>query len=431
MAELTGLPKLVITPEYKKPLQGKGKPDKIMRNGQPNQRDISAQLFGRGGGLHSRVITKSLSRSQKGTVAANAGLGAALTYGSAKRAVQYGRSARNLKQDAGRTSSLVDNRQFLSDAKYMRRMSGRNAKVVAGSALVSGGLSAGLMAGQNAVRDHRARKRLQPVAKMTDVELRRRKKLAGNIAMTTSTVGLGGLGLLGAGVALKKPRLTKIATTGSIVNGGIGGAGGYNFAAINRAEAKKRPVAKGWSRQQMDEMTQGGKIRLSRAIGLTGPPVSKAFDAERNRQNRARNQTKAAATVGAAGLGGAGYLGGKGGRQLNTARKLKRDSNNLVMDGFRDSSMAQTSDHPFRSRKKGKTKLGNYDMPYFRPPTSGERLANGGSAAGKLRKVAHLNLKRSGGLAALGIGGMVAADRIASYSQGKGKTYQPRYRRPE
>lgn len=395
MAELTGLPKLVITPEYKKPLQGKGKPDKIMRNGQPNQRDISAQLFGRGGGLHSRVITKSLSRSQKGTAAANAGLGAALTYGSAKRAVQYGRSARNLKQDAGRTRSLVDNRQFLSDAKYMRRMSGRNAKVVAGSALVSGGLSAGLMAGQNAVRDHRARKRLQPVAKMTDVELRRRKKLAGNIALTTSTVGLGGLGLLGAGVALKKPRLTKIATTGSIVNGGIGGAGGYNFAAINRAEAKKRPVAK-------------------------------AFDSERNRQNRARHQTKAAATVGAASLGGAGYLGGKGGRQLNTARKLKRDSGNLVVGGWAD-----PTNPGLRSARPVKNKLGNFKTPVFRPPTSGERLANGAGAAGKLRKVARTNLKRSGGLAALGIGGMVAADRIASYSQGKGKTYQPRYRRPE
>ena len=98
---------------------------------------------------------------------------------------------------------------------------------------------------------------------MSDKELRRRKKAQGAISRTTSTLGLGGLGLLGASVAMKKPgtlkriqavhpklantspeKVRSTANNVALVSGGIGGLGGYNFASYTAAEAKQKKFKK-------------------------------------------------------------------------------------------------------------------------------------------------------------------------------------------
>lgn len=91
---------------------------------------------------------------------------------------------------------------------------------------------------------------------MSDAEIQRRKKLQGKVAVTTSTLGLGALALKGGGaLAPKASRFTKVnpaklahwggkmdraATNTSIAAGGVGGLGGYNFAAYTKAEARKK-----------------------------------------------------------------------------------------------------------------------------------------------------------------------------------------------
>lgn len=99
---------------------------------------------------------------------------------------------------------------------------------------------------------------------MSDTELNRRKKLQGSISRTTSTLGLGGLGLLGASMVARKnparlkqiqsihPKLKKVtpdqikgtAQNVALVSGGIGGLGGYNFASYTNAEAKRKKEMK-------------------------------------------------------------------------------------------------------------------------------------------------------------------------------------------
>lgn len=95
---------------------------------------------------------------------------------------------------------------------------------------------------------------------MSDNELATRKKVQGHISRTTSTLGLGGLGLLAASAVARKnparlkqiqsmhPRLKNVqpekikntAQNVALVSGGIGGLGGYNFASYTAAEAKKK-----------------------------------------------------------------------------------------------------------------------------------------------------------------------------------------------
>lgn len=94
--------------------------------------------------------------------------------------------------------------------------------------------------------------------RMSDAEIARRKKLQGNISRTTATLGLAALGTrLAAPAAPKIGRLTNRASMGvqagrrlhsasgtlTTVGAGVGGAGGYNFAAYTGAEAKRRPPA--------------------------------------------------------------------------------------------------------------------------------------------------------------------------------------------
>ena len=102
---------------------------------------------------------------------------------------------------------------------------------------------------------------------MTTPELKNRKKWHSRTSLTASTLGLGGLGVIGAAaIARKKPGMLGIkAKAGSKVAnktalgikdkgyllgsaaGGVGGVGGLNFAAIQRAESNKgkhKPVVK-------------------------------------------------------------------------------------------------------------------------------------------------------------------------------------------
>jgi hypothetical protein len=92
---------------------------------------------------------------------------------------------------------------------------------------------------------------------MSDSEIRRRKKIQGEIGRTTSTMGLAGVGLLGASVAMKKPRMAlaahklpgmhgidpkklgDAARNVGVVSAGIGGVGGFNQAKIYSNEARK------------------------------------------------------------------------------------------------------------------------------------------------------------------------------------------------
>jgi len=167
---------------------------------------------------------------------------------------------------------------------------------------------------------------------MSDAELRRRKKLQGHISRTTSTLGLTGVGLLGTSLALKKkpgllkavPGLKKAnpdklregAQNIGLVSGGIGGVGGYNFAAYTNAESRKRQkVAK-----SMDEMAP--------TYGVVGfakqwEPVARKYDPEANRRKRAETYPKLATGVSAAAGAGAAASAGAGADKLLRSRVVR------------------------------------------------------------------------------------------------------------
>lgn len=132
-----------------------------------------------------------------------------------------------------------------------------NTKGAKAGAVAAG---AGIGAGLAALKKDKVKK----ARSMSDAELRHRKKIQGRISQTTSTLGLTGVGIGGAAVlASKKPgalramqklpkaknlsadKLKDAGLYTSLASGGIGGVGGYNFAAYTNAESKrKQPVRK-------------------------------------------------------------------------------------------------------------------------------------------------------------------------------------------
>lgn len=129
---------------------------------------------------------------------------------------------------------------------------------------------------------------------MSDAEIRRRKAVQGHISRTTSTLGLTGLGLLGASTKPGRAVLRKIpkvaekvaehpvgankiregAQNLGVVSSGIGAVGGFNFASYTKAESQKKRAT-----------------------------VVKAYDPEGNRMKRAKayeTGTTLAAGAGAA-----------------------------------------------------------------------------------------------------------------------------------
>lgn len=181
---------------------------------------------------------------------------------------------------------------------------------------------------------------------MSDAELRRRKKLQGEISRTTSTLGLGALGVTGAAaLASKKPgalravqkvpglkhttpeKMKDVAINTGLVSGGIGGVGGYNFAAYTGAESKKRkqavPVAK---RIGMDmgyfgeEGTPLTHQEIEAEIEKAWTPSASNFDSERDRHRR--SVAYDAGTLAAGTVGGA-YAGHHGVQAVKHARTIK------------------------------------------------------------------------------------------------------------
>lgn len=144
---------------------------------------------------------------------------------------------------------------------------------------------------------------------MSDAELKRRKKIQGRISQTTSTLGLTGVGIGSAAlIAGKKPgalravqrkvpaarKLTpeKLKDAGlytSLASGGIGGVGGYNFAAYTNAESRKRQPVRKSVAPDMDG-TYGEE-----GFAKAWEPQARNFDAESKRHNRARNYELAGA----------------------------------------------------------------------------------------------------------------------------------------
>ena len=194
---------------------------------------------------------------------------------------------------------------------------------------VTGGIAGGT-AGVKAV-DARAKKKLvtkreKPL--MSEAEQRRRQKLQGKIGRTTSTLGLTGVGLAGAGVlAAKKPgalkalpglkkanpeKLKNAAFHTGIISGGIGGVGGFNQASIYSAEARRRNVKKSYESLDMGYNGEQGTALPAEEIEKAWEPTTKQYDPEAKRHARA--QTMEIGAQGAAGglAGGAAYKAGKG-----------------------------------------------------------------------------------------------------------------------
>jgi hypothetical protein len=181
---------------------------------------------------------------------------------------------------------------------------------------------------------------------MSDAEIRRRKKVQGNISRTTSTLGLAGVGVGGAAaLAARKPgalkaiqNLPKMKGTTeqglkdaglytSLASGGIGGVGGYNFAAYTNAESRKRkqlaPVKKELGMDMGYYGEEGNQVKLPEIkvpIEKAWSPSANNYDSERSRKKRSKTYENAA-LVGA-GAGGA-YTASQGMKAVGEAKKVK------------------------------------------------------------------------------------------------------------
>lgn len=178
---------------------------------------------------------------------------------------------------------------------------------------------------------------------MTDAEVKHRKKLQAGIAVTTSTLGLGALGLKGGSVAAgrvartagkvaakehlpplqrlaageKEARFHKLshnlnnaALNTGIVSSGIGGVGGYNFASYTRAEGKKRQVTKSFGGGMdfgLDGVQQGEEISKKDWMNIS-EHERRARDSRRH-QRGARDVAGLGATVGAGAIAHGVYTG--------------------------------------------------------------------------------------------------------------------------
>ena len=143
----------------------------------------------------------------------------------------------------------------------------------------------------------------------TDQQLQRRKNISAGTSIATSTMGLGALGVLGIRSGAGKKAIKHLATKSPNVAGklkkirsglkgketpilttsaGIGGLGGYNYAAIQRQEGKK------------NQAKQAEYTALKNKVNRLDATVRKAYDpeGERHRQNKIT-----AAGLGAAGIG--------------------------------------------------------------------------------------------------------------------------------
>ena len=176
---------------------------------------------------------------------------------------------------------------------------------------------------------------------MSDAEIRRRKKVQGNITRTTSTLGLAGVGVgTAAALASKKPGALKavrkvpglknatapgLKDAGlytSLGSGGIGGVGGYNFAAYTGAESRKRKqaVTKSMGVEMGYFGEEGHPIKLPEIkvpIEKAWSPTASNYDSEGSRQKRAKKYESGALVT----AGGAGAYSASEGRKAVRAGK--------------------------------------------------------------------------------------------------------------
>lgn len=153
---------------------------------------------------------------------------------------------------------------------------------------------------------------------MSDTELRHRKRLQGHISQTTATLGLTALGARAAGtksvgrlakIPAKTGEKLKNASTGlTTLGAGIGGAGGYNFAAYTKAESQRRqPVGKEFAMLDfgLDGVRSGRNILAKDVSKAMTPEERKARRQEQGinnaRKQQRRSETDAAVFGGAVG----------------------------------------------------------------------------------------------------------------------------------
>ena len=185
---------------------------------------------------------------------------------------------------------------------------------------------------------------------MSEAELRRRRKIQGNIGRTTSSLGLTGLGITGAALAARRSpgalkalqkipkvggklgktpeeasaKLKNAAINTGMVSGGIGGVGGFNQASIYSDEAKrKKTVTKGLT---TDVGVYGEEGRIEKKDWQ--PSVSR-HDSERSRMKRSQAYEDVGGPAAGVLAAGAGYKGAKAGKLLLANRKVSTKARNL------------------------------------------------------------------------------------------------------
>jgi hypothetical protein len=137
---------------------------------------------------------------------------------------------------------------------------------------------------------------------MSQKSIDRRKRAQGTLTRATSTLGLAGVGMVGASIASKKnpatlrriqgmhPKLSHVtpekmkdaAFHTGVVSGGLSGLGGYNFASYTSAEAKRnKKVKKNLEPDLEIEPTYGEE-----GIAKAWSPVATDYDPEAKRHKR-------------------------------------------------------------------------------------------------------------------------------------------------
>jgi len=349
---------------------------------------------------------------------------------------------------------------------------------------------------------------------MSDAELKKRKRLSANTAIATSTLGLGALGMKGAGAGLSAikggkfrkmgGKLSEAANTTAIVSGGIGGASGYNFASVQRAEARKRNMVRksnpfaeeiakrdtSWKTIKQHETAAAGERKKQRqasavtgaGLGVAATPflanptaanarkvgsetkgflksVKSGTNAVRSMRNPSvgmaarvgSNLVKIRPNGAMVAGGGALAAGGAASGAFHRGREMKhqgradarRKRNAGIAKAYDPEAKRQKRTEGYSSAAKigsglsfgaagvsGLNLLGKEQERTFQTraaKTNVERGKAGVKVATRARNKAGL---ATAGLAGLGVGGMVASDRLKSYNRhGKGQSYKPRVSR--
>lgn len=271
---------------------------------------------------------------------------------------------------------------------------------------------------------------------MSDAELRRRKKLQGHISQTTATLGLAALGSralgtkaagrltripAGAGERLKNAS-TALTTTGA----GIGGVGGYNFAAYTKAEAQRKQSV----RKDLEMLDFGlDGVRSGRNIVSKAAPMNET--GPRSKVSMEKLPTTDERVLDAGGVPQQAFVN-KMGRPVGRSKSSQGViSTGATKISSRPNSVYKAYD-PERNRQR---RLEGYSTAAaVGAGAAGAGSAHYGAAAvravrgqkiPKFIKMAGKNAGRSAGLGAAAVGGAVAANKIRSYKQNRGRSFSP------